>query len=235
MAPLVRRALLRMVAACLFLLGQAAIAAGEEPSLNAVISGYFGTTSPSGAGRLRAGPGKPRSGEIWLLDLATAQASAVAVDGSYRSPIFLTNGDILALREDVMMRFRRQDQQPIKLRRIRGINKLIGASEAKPNYVLALSGDSTLIEISIEKDEVIELFVNATSKEDAKSLDYLKGWNRRYGSMGLVVRKNDHGKTDVFVHQDQALSNVTNCANVDCGQPSLSFDRQKIAFAKAKK
>jgi len=235
MVPQIRRALLHAVASCFLLLGQTSLAAAEDPSLNAVLSDYFGTTLPSGPSRLRAGPSGPRSGEIWLLDLATAKVSAIAVDGRYRSPIFLTNGDILALREDMMTRFGRKGQQPEKLRRIKGINKLIGASEAKPNYVLALSGDSTLIEISIEKDEIVELFVNAKSKEDANSLDYLEGWDRRYGSMGLVVRKNDQGKTDVFVHQDQDLSNVTNCANVDCGQPSLSFDRQKIAFAKAKK
>lgn len=235
MIKFICRAALHTFAFCFFLLSQVTLATGDEPSLDTVLSDYFGTTLPSGPGRLRAGPDKPRSGEIWLLDLTTAQASAIAVDGRYRSPIFLTNGDILALREDMMTRFGRQNQEPVKLRRIKGINKLIGASEVKPNHVLALSGDNTLMEISLEKDESIELLVNTKSKKDANALNYLKGWDRRYVSIGLVVRKNDRGKADVFVHRDQDLANVTNCATVDCGQPSLSFDQQKVVFAKAKK
>jgi hypothetical protein len=79
--------------------------------------------------------------------------------------------------------------------------------------------------------------------DDARVLDqYHQGAERIYDDkFTLWVRPMEHRSglfpvqwTDVFLREGETEKNVSDCDGAPCGQPALSFDRNRIAYVKGR-
>ncbi len=84
---------------------------------------------------MRGAGDEPRVGGIWIADLATGDTRPVVAEGEYRSPIFLLDGSILALKGEAVVRFAPGGATPATQLTHEGIDKLVGVSTSEPDQV----------------------------------------------------------------------------------------------------
>jgi len=188
---------------------------------------------------------EPRVGGIWIADLATGSTRPVVTQGEYRSPIFLADGSILALKGETVVRFPPGGTIPATLLTDKNIDKLVGVSTSEPDRVLTVlkgsDGRPSPAALSLHDGVLSPLPMDWKSQDDVRTLAHLQEWERSYGNLKLVVqrvRKSGMGGIrewqDVFLlRQDESAKNISNCDGVDCGQPSLSPDHNSIVFIKS--
>jgi hypothetical protein len=79
-----------------------------------------------------------------------------------------------------------------------------------------------------------------SSQEHRDIIAHVKGWERVYGGTSVYVKTEvKQGMsgavewTDVYLERGTGPVNVSRCDGVNCGQPSLSHDRNRVVFIKA--
>jgi hypothetical protein len=183
------------------------------------------------------------AGSVWMADL-TAKTTRRLNGENCRSPIFLRNGDVLALKGEMIVRIPLDGGTPSPIHAVAGIDKLVAASNRDPDDVLVLLTDSngrpTPAIVSLPGGAIFPVPVDFDSEDDIRGLAHLQGWDRDYGDIKLRVERVRKAAlsgirewTDVFLMREgQEAVNLTNCDDVGCGQPSLSPDRRRVVFIK---
>lgn len=192
------------------------------------------------------GPGdEVTTGEVWLAELSSKRNRRLTATGGYRSPIFLPNADLLALRRTDVVRLTITDPQPRMLYSIPDASKLVGFSQANPDQVLMLledaAGDTSVGLLSVASGKVSPLPYDLKSESDRQMVEHLAGWTRNYGDVTVYVKHQTKQAisgpldwTDVFLRSGAAPAvDVSQCSPVNCGQPSLSADRHLLVFIRS--
>ena len=192
------------------------------------------------------GPGdEVTTGEVWLAELSSKKTRKLTPSGGYRSPIFLSNGDVLVLRRTDVVRLTIADAQPRMLYTISGADKLVGFSQANPDQILMLledpEGHPSVGLLSLASGKVSPLPYDLKSETDRQMLEHLQGWTRNYGDVTVYVKHQTKQAisgpldwTDVFLASGAASAvDVSQCSPVNCGQPSLSADRHLLVFIRS--
>lgn len=193
------------------------------------------------------GPGdEVRSGQVWLVEVATKKRQCVTPGGGFRSPVIAPDGaDIIALRGDDVVRIHRSGGSVEKVDSIEAISKLVGFSEDDVDKILVLtagaSGSATIGLLSLGTGKVQAVPYDKTSAEDRQTLEDLRGWVRVYGNKRLYVKRQSKESvsgrvewTDVFLKEREGEAvDISECGEVNCGQPSLSADGRFVVFVKS--
>lgn len=189
-----------------------------------------------------------KSGRIWIADLQEKSRRRLTSESGFRSPIFVDKDqNILALRNDEVVRIPVSGGQARTLFNIKGAIKLVGQSLDDADKVLMLTEDenkkTNIALLSLSSGQLTVVPYETKSAEGQSMFDHFAGWNRTYGNTEVSVAdnvlKDESGRvvrkwTDVFLKRpDQETINVSNCNGIICGQPSLSQNAQLLAFVKA--
>jgi hypothetical protein len=189
-------------------------------------------------------PEAAKSGEIWLADAASGAPVQLTGDGGYRWPVFDPGAKrILALRQNDLVEIPLAGGGARRLTTVAGISKLIGFDREQPGRVLMLRAqpNAEIAVLSLATGELAAVSYDPDS--DRISLAHLRGNDRAYGDTILYLRKESRTDvtgavlewTDVFIKEaDRRPRNISQCDGVDCSQPSLSADRSRIAFVRAR-
>lgn len=194
-----------------------------------------------------------QSGYVMIGDLGetNSQSQPLTKEAGYRSPIFVDKDqNILALKNDEVVRIPVSGGQPRTLFTIKGAVKLIGESLDDPNSVLMLTADidkKTIIALlSLTSGTLTPIPYETGTTEGETMFAHLAGWNRVYCNTTVSVAesvKKDPASgritvkwTDVYLKRAyRDPINVSNCNGVNCGQPSLSQDGSLVSFIKAER
>jgi hypothetical protein len=128
---------------------------------------------------------------------------------------------------------------------VAGIMKLIGFDREHPGQLLALRADpnAEIAVLSPASGEVTAIAYDPESSEDRLLLTHLRGEERAYGDILLYLRKESRSDvtgavlewTDVFLKEGvKQPRNISLCDGINCSQPSLSADHQRITFVRAR-
>lgn len=185
-------------------------------------------------------------GNVWLVNLEQDSRSRVTSAGDYRSPIFLpVNQLILALENDEVVQIGSGGTQK-RIATIKGAVKLVGISADDSDMVLVLSEDAdqrpSVGTLSLKTGQLTALGYDDKSRDDRLMLAHIRGWERAYGDTKVYVKtetKTDLSGsvewTDVYLKQPGSEpKNVSKCDGVNCGQPSLSQNKNLVVYVKAK-
>jgi len=192
------------------------------------------------------GPGdEVVTGDVWVADLGAKTTHALTTAGGYRSPIFVSSGDILALRGTDVMRIPPAGGEGKRLYSVAGIEKLVGCDSEDPGKVLAVlhggTGGPRVAMLTVSTGAVSTIPYDASSSQDLQMVESLRGWTRKYGEEELYVESQSKQSfsgavewVDVFLRAGNAKAvDVSRCDGTNCGQPSLSGDKRLVAFVKA--
>ncbi len=194
------------------------------------------------------GPGdEVKSGELWVVDLASQTRRALTQAGEYRSPIFAPGkNDVFALSGHDLLQISLGSGEIKKLFFIADISKLVGFSGSDPSAVLVLQSKTAdqhaqVGLLSIRTGKVTPLPYDPASSADLQMVENLKGWTRTYGNKQVYVRRQTKqalsGATewsDVFLQSvGTAPTDESLCDEVNCGQPSMSADGRLLVFVKS--
>jgi Tol biopolymer transport system component len=191
------------------------------------------------------GPGEQvDAGRIWIANLERRTVSPATPDGGYRSPVFSpTDGSIVALKGDAVVRIPPAGGQPTLLQRLTAAAKLVGFDGANPDEIVVLleSGSSPLAVLSLKTGTVAALPYDARSSDQRRMLAQIRGQERTYGTTSVYVKtESKQGLsrvvewTDVYVRRSASPpQNVSGCDGENCAQPALSPDGRRVAFVKA--
>ena len=190
------------------------------------------------------------SGYIWIASLEEKTSRRLTDESSYRSPVFVDKDqNILALKNDEVVRIPVSGGQVQTLFPIKGANKLVGLSLDDPDKMLMLIKDQdakiTIGLLSLTTGHVTPVPYETKSSEGESMFAHLSGWNRVYCNTEISLGENNrtdrsgritHKWTDVYVKRAyRDPINVSNCNGVNCGQPSLSQDGTLVAFIKGER
>jgi hypothetical protein len=202
-----------------------------------------------GIAGLTAAPGQMRSedakpGSIWLANLDRGAINRLTDDGGYCSPVFSPEGSsIFALKDDIVVRIPLEGSAPATIQRVVGALKLIGFDTGNPDEIAILldDGSSPLAVLSLKDGKVRTLPYDPKSDDDRRILAQIRGQDRVYGTTSVYLKTEAKPGmsrpiewTDVYLRRgDSTPQNVSGCDGVDCSQPALSPDGQRVAFVKA--
>jgi hypothetical protein len=186
------------------------------------------------------------SGEVWMADLLSGTRRKITADDGYRSPVYFPSGaDILVLKGGYVVRISSSGDKAQRLYRIAGITKLVGFSRDAPAEVLALTEDEagrvTPAILSVNAGAITPIPYDPQSSRDRQMLEHLEGWQRSYGDTVVYVKRESRqslsGTVEVFnvflKTAGRGPVNVSGCDIANCGQPSLSPDKNRVLFIKA--
>ena len=150
--------------------------------------------------------------------------------GNGRSPIFTPDGQaVLAIREARIMRIPSPGGAPEDLGVEVGQARLVAFHRENPDLVVILKrqpAELGLISLTTAN------YTPAPAEQE--SVQELWNWSSERGDLSLFQGRFD-GSPDlnVFLQQgDAERRNVSRCEDADCGQPSLSPDRQQVVYVK---
>jgi hypothetical protein len=216
--------------------------ADAHESLAAKLLDFIGIPADSGA--LRGLDDGSKSGEVWLVDIASGKSQQLTRTAGFRSPIFCGGTAVLALRGGDVVRVSGAADAPRKLAVVKAATKLLGCSASDPDKVLLLTtaptGGDQLSVLSLRTSQLSFLPFDPLSPKDGELMGYLHGSDRAYAAGALYVQRHDQessagvvGWQDVFFQSGSSDSaNVSRCDASDCGQPSLSPDMRRVVFIK---
>jgi len=214
----------------------------REPLLTKLLRISGLTAAPS----QMKGPGDDTAvGNVWMTTVDRRDARALTTDGSYRSPIFLPNGStVLALRGNAIVRLGSTAGNPSPLRMKVGVAKLVGVDSEDPSAVVVLlttpTDGSPLASVSLQDASASALPFDAADASQQRMLAQIRGQDRSYGNTSVYTRTETKSGLsrpiewiDVFVKRGAAPpQNVSACDGVNCVQPALSPDGQRVVFIK---
>lgn len=185
------------------------------------------------------------AGDIWVVQVNSAEALRLTNDGGYRSPIFLSGDkNILALKGMDVIELGLTGGQPRRLFCLKGVVKLVGLDMDDPNSILLLMEDQNrnleLGLLSLDSGQVTKI-PPEENEDSRRALTHIQGWERAYGTTKVYVKtevKNDLAGTlewtDVYLKQaDSEPRNISRCDGINCGQPSLSQNDRSVTYVKA--
>jgi hypothetical protein len=190
------------------------------------------------------------SGYIWIANLEEKTSPRLTDESGYRSPVFVDKDqNVLALKNDEVVRIPVSGGQVQTLFTIKGAIKLVGLSLDDPDKLLMLIRDKdakiNIGLLSLTTGQITPVPYETTSPEGKSMFAHLSGWNRVYCNTEISLAENNKtdrsGRitqkwTDVYVKRAyREAINVSNCNGVNCGQPSLSQDGMLVAFIKAER
>ena len=186
-------------------------------------------------------------GDLWEVKLSPKKIlSRITTDGGYRTPLFLP-GDkgILALKGNNVVRISIADGTTETLYAIRDVEKLVGFDKNDQDKVLVLieneDSNPSLGLLSIKSGEMTSMTYDGKSKEHRSIINHIKGWERNYNNIAVYPKTETKPGmagsiewTDVYMKQgDKEPINLSRCNGINCGQPSLSHDGNRVVFVKA--
>ena len=186
-----------------------------------------------------------KTGNVWVASLASKVLQRVTFDGGYLSPVFVPGDQaIVALKRGSVVQISIASGEPKTIATAPGVKKLIGVSGENPNEILVLTDDGQgrvsagVLSLSTGS---ITMLPTGTSQNDRAIVNRLNGWDRAYGNLTLRVETTmEQGLSgprtwlDVYlISPGQPKQNISQCNEVDCGQPSLSHDGTRVVFVKA--
>ena len=200
---------------------------------------FLGISATPGAQR---GVEAEFSGDIWVAELDTGTRSKLTQEGGYRSPVF-TPGDegILALKGDDLWFVPLSGGEPEKRATLPGAMKLVGFHKQDKDKLLVLFKGSRGAAVGILSLKDGKVSPVPYGSEDISTLNHLRGWERVYGNT-TVREKIEHAQemgqnqewTDAYLDRGaDSPRNISRCKGTNCGQPSLSFDGDKVVYIKA--
>jgi hypothetical protein len=184
-------------------------------------------------------------GDIWVANVGRDGRTQLTSDGGYSWPVFDPGGArILALRGTDVVEIPLASGRARPLASVPGIDKLVGFDRERPGQVLVVRAEpnAEIAVLSLANGQVTAIAYDPQSSEASTFLSHLRGEERVYGDTALYVRKQARNEvtgdvlewTDVFIKEgDQRPRNISQCDGANCRQPSLSADRDKIAFVRA--
>jgi hypothetical protein len=190
------------------------------------------------------------SGYIWIANLEEKTSRRLTDESGYRSPVFVDKDqNILALKNDEVVRIPVSGGQLQTLFPIKGASKLVGLSLDDPDKMLVLirekDANVTIGLVSLTTGHVTPVPYETKSPEGQSMFAHLSGWNRVYCNTEISLAENKRtdrsGRstqkwTDVYVKRAyRDPINVSNCNGVNCGQPSLSQDGTLVGFIKGER
>jgi hypothetical protein len=199
---------------------------------------------PANSGAFRGLDDAPKSGEVWLGDIASGKSRQLTRTADFRSPIFCGGSPVLALHGGDIVRVSGAAEAPIKVATVKAAQKLLGCSARDPDKVLLLStapaGGDELSVLSIRTGELSRVPFDPLSPREGELMAYLHGWDRTYPAGTLYVQRHTQESPagfaawqDVFFQSGSGdAANVSRCGAADCGQPSLSSDARRVVFIK---
>lgn len=187
------------------------------------------------------------SGDLMLVNLKENIRRRITSGGGYRSPIF-EPGDknILALKAGAIVRVPAAGGEEQVVHVVPRIAKLIGFDRSDSDKLLVLltaeGNESPVGFLSLKSGQVTALAFDRSSEKQREMLNHLKGWERVYGEVKLYPQertKNVLGRTkvwtDVFLQRGgQFPDNISNCDGKNCGQSSLSHDKNLVVYVSQK-
>jgi len=201
---------------------------------------------PIGAGTLKGAEDGPRAGQVWVVDLRSGTRTRAAPGGGYRSPLLIPGStEILALKGRDVVRITSPQLEPKRLYSLEGLTKLVSFAINDPDQVLVLkesdAGQVYVKLLALGKGRLTSMAYDPDSKEDEKMLESLQGSQRTYGNNTVYVKRISKNAmsgrvewSEVFIKPlGQDPKDVSRCDVVDCGQPSLSTDGERVAFIMA--
>jgi hypothetical protein len=192
------------------------------------------------------GPGDEiEAGNIWIVNLDRRSASALTVDGGYRSPTFSpAAGSVYALKGDTIVRIPPEGGAAVPVQKIPGAIKLVGFDGRSADEVVVLldigAAGSPLGVASLKSGKVTPLPYDAKSDDERRILTQIRAQDRIYGNT-IVYTKTESKRglarniewTDVYLRHDNAPpQNISACDGVNCAQPALSPDKRSVVFVK---
>ena len=215
----------------------------REPLLTKLLRIAGLTAAPS---QMRGPADDAAVGNIWMVSIDRRDARALTTDGGYRSPVFLPNGStVLALRGRTIVRLgvSGRNAPPVSLKT--GVAKLVGVDSVDASEVVALleapdPSGSPLAAVSLQNGTVTALPFDGSDEAQRRLLAQIRAQDRSYGDTTIYTKTETKSGLsrpiewiDVFVKRGAAPpQNVSVCDGVNCLQPALSPDRQKVVFVK---
>lgn len=185
------------------------------------------------------------AGKVWMIDVERHTRHEVTKAGGYRSPVF-EPGDrsLLALRGEDLVRVPLPGGEPVKLFTVADALKIVGFDRENKDEVMILtqnSGDAPLVVVllSLKNGQRTQLKYDPNS-DDQRLVNHLAGWDRVYGNTRLIVQRKKketpQGEEElaniVLKQGDRKAETLTPDDEVDCLQPSLSWDHHRVLFIK---
>jgi hypothetical protein len=186
------------------------------------------------------------TGDIIVVDLSRNSFQRLT-NGGYRSPVFAP-GDkaLLALKGDTLVRVLLDRGKEEALYSKKGLMKLVGFDKKDADKLLVLieggEGRVSAGFLSLRSGDVTTLPYDPNSNDDRRMLSHIKGWERVYGDVRVYPEqrtKKVMGRTvawtDVFLQRGNEVPlNLSNGDGTSCGQPSLSQNRNFVAYVRQK-
>ncbi|MEP7343474.1 MAG: hypothetical protein ABI977_37490 [Acidobacteriota bacterium] len=215
------------------------------PPKEGLLSKLLRITGISATPSAMKGGGQDAPGSIWIANSEAGQRRRLTSGGDYKSPIFLDNQTVLALRGEHLIEIQIESGTAKTLFALPGIQKLVGVHADQQGQVLFLGAgaDNHVLVglLSLDSQRVTALPYNLDSMSDARTVTYLQGWSRSYNQGRTVLYSEKETKEgsmavwrDVFLKQAGANPiNVSRCDREDCIQPSLSPNGKLVVFIRA--
>ena len=185
-------------------------------------------------------------GDIRVVGIDGSAPAALTAGGGYRSPIFVADDTaVLALTGTHVVRIPLKGGTPMQLHAVPGAVKLLGVDQNDAQKILLLvetqERGSELASLSLKTGKIIRLPHERSDRNQRILLSHLRGEDREYKELSLYLRpesKSGMGGNiewkDVYMKRGTALPvNLSRCDGVDCRQPTLSHNRQRIVFIRA--
>ena len=147
------------------------------------------------------------------------------------------------MQQDNLVRIAAPNAEPEVVRKVVGIDKLIGFDPHMPTDLIVLMRDerAPLAVLSISKVSLLRQPVDLSVLDQQRVLANLRGQNRTGGALRVIVDKVDKESlagviewTDVFAEDGSAARrNLSRCDGVSCFQPALSPDLSRVAYIRS--
>jgi hypothetical protein len=215
----------------------------REPLLTKLLRIAGLTAAPS---QMRGPTDDAAAGNIWMASIDHRDARALTTDGGYRSPVFLPNGStVLALQGSTIVQLGVSGRNAPPVPLTTGVAKLVGVDSANASEVVVLleapdPSDSPLAAVSLQNGTVTALTFDASNEAHRRLLAQIRAQDRSYGDTTVYTKTETKSGLsrpiewiDVFVKRGAAPpQNVSACDGVNCVQPALSRDGQRVVFVK---
>lgn len=201
------------------------------------ITGISAAPSPRSAGLVE-------TGNVWVATVDGSTTTRWTVAGGFGSPVFDVGGVALyAMQQDDLVRIAAPNAKPEVVRKVVGVDKLIGFDPRVPtNLIILMRGEiAPLAVLSTSGVALVPQPVDLSALDQQRVLANLRGQNRSSGSLRIIVDKVDKESlagviewTDVFAADGSgARRNLSRCDGVSCFQPALSPDLTRVAYIRS--
>jgi hypothetical protein len=223
-----------------FALGGGAISARADDFFDLIMQVLGISATPS----QMKGDSNVSAGQVWITDVERGTRAALTTDSGYRWPVYEPGGQaIVALEGDSLVRIPTRNGKINVLQKIPSVEKLVGFDRKDPDKLLVILDRDTvpLALLSLKTGNLTPLPYDPKSKEHRRMLSHVKGEERVYGSARVYVKTEvkrgmEGGLewSEVYLQEGEATPlNVSKGDGVDCGQPSLSPDRNAVVYVRA--